>query len=179
MGAGPSGPALAAQLRSYVAAFRIVGRSPDRVRESRAPAARPRTLEMPASFGVTGEPVARHDPAVQSGMMRLPRRGLACCCPRSAAVRHRPHRHRLPLPAVPLPGRDLPGRDLPGREPPDESPPRRRPPRRDLPGGDLPGGDRTRSLGAADRAGRRRRARHRTRGAVGMLFFFPLGTPAT
>ncbi|MEU9371764.1 FAD-dependent monooxygenase [Streptomyces avermitilis] len=73
VGAGPTGLALAAQLRSYGTAFRILDRSLDRARESRALAIQPRTLEALAGFGVTGELVARGNPAMQL-RMHLPRR---------------------------------------------------------------------------------------------------------
>ncbi len=79
MGAGPTGLALAAQLRSYDTGFRIVDRSPDRVRESRALAIQPRTLEMLNGFGVTERLVERGNPAVQL-RMHLPR-GVAVQLP--------------------------------------------------------------------------------------------------
>ncbi|MEJ8671754.1 FAD-dependent monooxygenase [Streptomyces sp. MS1.AVA.1] len=62
VGAGPTGLALAAQLRSYGTEFRIVDRSLDRVRESRALGIQPRTLEALAGFGVTDRLVARAIP---------------------------------------------------------------------------------------------------------------------
>ncbi|MFF3325056.1 FAD-dependent monooxygenase [Streptomyces sp. NPDC002889] len=65
VGAGPTGLALAAQLHAYGAHFRIVDRQLDRVRESRALAIQPRTLEALAPYGVTDELVARGNPAVQ------------------------------------------------------------------------------------------------------------------
>ncbi|MFE6170725.1 FAD-dependent monooxygenase [Streptomyces sp. NPDC056464] len=64
VGAGPTGLALAAQLRAYGTRFRIVDRSLDRVRESRALGIQPRTLEALAGFGVTEELLARGNPAV-------------------------------------------------------------------------------------------------------------------
>ncbi|MFF4508831.1 FAD-dependent monooxygenase [Streptomyces sp. NPDC001401] len=73
VGAGPTGLALAAQLRAYGASFRIVDRSVDRVRESRALAIQPRTLEALAPFGVTDELIGRGNPAMQV-RMHLPRR---------------------------------------------------------------------------------------------------------
>jgi 2-polyprenyl-6-methoxyphenol hydroxylase-like FAD-dependent oxidoreductase len=73
VGAGPTGLALAAQLRSHGTAFRILDRSLDRARESRALAIQPRTLEALAGFGVTEELVARGNPAMQL-RMHLPRR---------------------------------------------------------------------------------------------------------
>ncbi|MEV4453407.1 FAD-dependent monooxygenase, partial [Streptomyces mirabilis] len=73
VGAGPTGLALAAQLRSYGTTFRILDRSLDRARESRALAIQPRTLEALAGFGVTDELVARGNPAMQL-RMHLPRR---------------------------------------------------------------------------------------------------------
>ncbi|MGW2524973.1 FAD-dependent monooxygenase [Streptomyces sp. NPDC001617] len=73
VGAGPTGLALAAQLRAHGADFRIVDRSLDRVRESRALAIQPRTLEALAGFGVTDELVKRGNPAVQL-RMHLPGR---------------------------------------------------------------------------------------------------------
>ncbi|MFI8835832.1 FAD-dependent monooxygenase [Streptomyces afghaniensis] len=65
VGAGPTGLALATQLRAYDTLFRIVDRSLDRARESRAPAIQPRTLEMLAAFGVTDELVDRGNAAVR------------------------------------------------------------------------------------------------------------------
>ncbi|WP_345012693.1 FAD-dependent monooxygenase [Streptomyces shaanxiensis] len=65
VGAGPTGLALAAQLRAYGAGFRIVDRSLDRVRESRALGIQPRTLEALAGFGVTDALVARGNPAMR------------------------------------------------------------------------------------------------------------------
>ncbi|MGW0333199.1 FAD-dependent monooxygenase [Streptomyces sp. NPDC003011] len=73
VGAGPTGLALAAQLRGHGAAFRIVDRSLDRVHESRALGIQPRTLEALAGFGVTDELVARGNPAVRL-RMQLPGR---------------------------------------------------------------------------------------------------------
>ncbi|MEU6256717.1 FAD-dependent monooxygenase [Streptomyces sp. NPDC047043] len=73
VGAGPTGLALAAQLRAYGASFRIVDRSLDRVRESRALAIQPRTLEALAPFGVTDELIGRGNPAMQV-RIHLPRR---------------------------------------------------------------------------------------------------------
>ncbi|KUM78380.1 FAD-dependent monooxygenase [Streptomyces curacoi] len=64
VGAGPTGLALAAQLRAHQSRFRIVDRSHDRVRESRALAVQPRTLEALAGFGVTDRLVARGNPAM-------------------------------------------------------------------------------------------------------------------
>ncbi|MXM67661.1 monooxygenase [Streptomyces sp. HUCO-GS316] len=84
VGAGPTGLALAAQLRSYGTGFRIVDRSLDRVRESRALAIQPRTLEMLAGYGVTDELVARGNPAVQLRMhlsrrvVRVPLFDIGC-----------------------------------------------------------------------------------------------------
>jgi 2-polyprenyl-6-methoxyphenol hydroxylase-like FAD-dependent oxidoreductase len=73
VGAGPTGLALAAQLRTYGVDFRIVDRSLDRVHESRALGVQPRTLEALAGFGVTDELVARGNPAMQV-RMHLPGR---------------------------------------------------------------------------------------------------------
>ncbi|MGI5430744.1 FAD-dependent monooxygenase [Streptomyces sp. CA-179760] len=75
VGAGPTGLALATQLRAYDTPFRIVDRSPDRARESRAPAIQPRTLEMLAGFGVTDDLVDRGSMAVRLHL-HLPRREL-------------------------------------------------------------------------------------------------------
>ncbi|MBB6417534.1 FAD-dependent monooxygenase [Streptomyces sp. AK010] len=55
VGAGPTGLALATQLRSYATPLRIVDRSLDRARESRAPAVQPRTPEMLTPFGVADD----------------------------------------------------------------------------------------------------------------------------
>ncbi|MGC9540744.1 FAD-dependent monooxygenase [Streptomyces sp. UG1] len=64
VGAGPTGLALAARLSAHGTPFRIVDRSLDRVRESRALGIQPRTLEALAGFGVTEELVARGNPAM-------------------------------------------------------------------------------------------------------------------
>ncbi|MFG2550158.1 FAD-dependent monooxygenase [Streptomyces sp. NPDC048581] len=76
VGAGPTGLALAAQLRAYGTRFRIVDRSLDRVRESRALGIQPRTLEALAGFGVTDRLVARGNPAVKL-RMHLTRRTVS------------------------------------------------------------------------------------------------------
>ncbi|MEU6578479.1 FAD-dependent monooxygenase [Streptomyces sp. NPDC046805] len=73
VGAGPTGLALAAQLRACGTAFRIVDRSLDRVHESRALGIQPRTLEALAGFGVTDELVARGNPTMRV-RLHLPRR---------------------------------------------------------------------------------------------------------
>lgn len=66
VGAGPTGLALAAQLRRYGARIRIVDRQLDRVHESRALAVQPRTLEVLAGFGTVAEQmVAGGNPAVR------------------------------------------------------------------------------------------------------------------
>ncbi|MFH9892890.1 FAD-dependent monooxygenase [Streptomyces luteogriseus] len=75
VGAGPTGLALATQLRSYATPLRIVDRSLDRARESRAPAIQPRTLEMLAPFGVTDDLVDRGN-ATAGLHLHLPRREL-------------------------------------------------------------------------------------------------------
>ncbi|MEV6400265.1 FAD-dependent monooxygenase [Streptomyces sp. NPDC051907] len=68
VGAGPTGLALATQLQAYGARFRIVDRSLDRARESRALAVQPRTLEALAPYGLSAELVRRGNPAVQLRM---------------------------------------------------------------------------------------------------------------
>ncbi|MFH8930297.1 FAD-dependent monooxygenase [Streptomyces pristinaespiralis] len=68
VGAGPTGLALAAQLRAYGVRFRIIDRHQDRARESRALAVQPRTLEALAPFGVSEELVRRGNPAVRLSM---------------------------------------------------------------------------------------------------------------
>ncbi|WP_328673674.1 FAD-dependent monooxygenase [Streptomyces sp. NBC_00322] len=84
VGAGPTGLALAAQLRAYGTRFRIIDRSLDRARESRALAIQPRTLEALSGFGVTDELVARGNRAVQLRMhvpgrvLRLPLFDIGC-----------------------------------------------------------------------------------------------------
>lgn len=75
VGAGPTGLALATQLRSCETPFRIVDRSLDRVRESRAPAIQPRTLEMLSAFGVADDLVDRGN-ATGGLYLHLPRRVL-------------------------------------------------------------------------------------------------------
>ncbi|MGI3222630.1 FAD-dependent monooxygenase [Streptomyces sp. GTA36] len=73
VGAGPTGLALAAQLRAYGLTFRIIDRSLDLAHESRALAIQPRTLEALAGLGLADELVARGNQAVQL-RMHLPRR---------------------------------------------------------------------------------------------------------
>ncbi|CAL9353006.1 3-(3-hydroxy-phenyl)propionate_3-hydroxycinnamic acid hydroxylase [Streptomyces sp. enrichment culture] len=75
VGAGPTGLALATQLRACETPFRIVDRSLDRARESRAPAIQPRTLEMLSAFGVADDLVERGSTAVRLHL-HLPRRVL-------------------------------------------------------------------------------------------------------
>ncbi|HKS99567.1 MAG TPA: FAD-dependent monooxygenase [Rugosimonospora sp.] len=65
VGAGPTGLALARQLQVYGARVRVIDQLADRVHESRALAIQPRTLEVLAPLGVTGELVAAGNPAVQ------------------------------------------------------------------------------------------------------------------
>ncbi len=72
VGAGPTGLSLAAQLSSFGIAPRVVDRGRDRVRESRALAIQPRTLEVLAGLGIAGEVVERGNPAVQ---LRIHARG--------------------------------------------------------------------------------------------------------
>ena len=59
VGAGPTGLALAAQLRWFGVPFRIVERSLDRTHESRALAVQARTLEILDSLGLADAMVAR------------------------------------------------------------------------------------------------------------------------
>jgi 2-polyprenyl-6-methoxyphenol hydroxylase-like FAD-dependent oxidoreductase len=68
VGAGPTGLALAAQLRAYGVALRIVDRNADRVHESRALAVQPRTLEVLAGLGLTDLLLERGNRAVQLRM---------------------------------------------------------------------------------------------------------------
>jgi 2-polyprenyl-6-methoxyphenol hydroxylase-like FAD-dependent oxidoreductase len=65
VGAGPTGLALAAQLRAFGATLRIVDRQLDRVHESRALAVQPRTLEIFRGLGVAQELVALGNNAVR------------------------------------------------------------------------------------------------------------------
>jgi 2-polyprenyl-6-methoxyphenol hydroxylase-like FAD-dependent oxidoreductase len=76
VGAGPTGLALAAQLAACGVRARLVDRGLDRVRESRALAIQPRTLEVLAGLGVTEELVACGNPAVQL-RIHVPGRVLA------------------------------------------------------------------------------------------------------
>ena len=59
VGAGPTGLALAAQLRWFGVPFRIIDRSFDRTRESRALVVQARTLEILDSVGLADSLVAR------------------------------------------------------------------------------------------------------------------------
>ncbi|PZF86090.1 FAD-dependent monooxygenase [Jiangella anatolica] len=65
VGAGPTGLALAATLRRYGVRFRVVDAALDRVHESRALAIQPRTLEVLAGLGVTGQLVAHGNRTVR------------------------------------------------------------------------------------------------------------------
>ncbi|SEE69731.1 FAD-dependent monooxygenase [Jiangella alba] len=65
VGAGPTGLALAATLRSYGARFRVVDRALDRVHESRALAIQPRTLEVLAGLGLSDQLVAHGNRTVR------------------------------------------------------------------------------------------------------------------
>jgi 2-polyprenyl-6-methoxyphenol hydroxylase-like FAD-dependent oxidoreductase len=65
VGAGPTGLTLAAQLRALGASVRIVDRQLDRVRESRALAVQPRTLEVLRALGISEKLVERGNDALQ------------------------------------------------------------------------------------------------------------------
>jgi 2-polyprenyl-6-methoxyphenol hydroxylase-like FAD-dependent oxidoreductase len=65
VGAGPTGLTLAAQLRRFGAAVRIVDLAHDRMHESRALAVQPRTLEVLRGIGLADELLARGNPALQ------------------------------------------------------------------------------------------------------------------
>jgi 2-polyprenyl-6-methoxyphenol hydroxylase-like FAD-dependent oxidoreductase len=68
VGAGPTGLALAAQLRSLGTSFRIIDRQLDRVHESRALAVQPRTLELLRTIGVAEQLIERGNDAVELQM---------------------------------------------------------------------------------------------------------------
>src|SRR5258707_6621784 len=68
VGAGPTGLALAAELAAFGVRARLIDRGLDRVHESRALAIQPRTLEVLAGLGVTGELIAGGNRAVQLRM---------------------------------------------------------------------------------------------------------------
>ncbi|WP_349340929.1 FAD-dependent monooxygenase [Plantactinospora sp. B6F1] len=68
VGAGPTGLALAAQLRAFGARVRIIDRQVDRVHESRALAIQPRTLEVLDGLGVTPELIRRGNQTVRLQM---------------------------------------------------------------------------------------------------------------
>jgi 2-polyprenyl-6-methoxyphenol hydroxylase-like FAD-dependent oxidoreductase len=68
VGAGPTGLALAAQLRSLGTSFRIIDRQLDRVHESRALAVQPRTLELLRTIGVAEQLIERGNDAVELRM---------------------------------------------------------------------------------------------------------------
>ena len=68
VGAGPTGLALAAQLRSLRTPFRLIDRQPDQVHESRALAIQPRTLELLRTIGVADELIERGNGAVELEM---------------------------------------------------------------------------------------------------------------
>ncbi|MFG2053111.1 FAD-dependent monooxygenase [Micromonospora sp. NPDC048930] len=65
VGAGPTGLALAGQLAAFGVRVRLIDRAADRVHESRALGIQPRTLEVLAGSGVTGEMVAAGNPALR------------------------------------------------------------------------------------------------------------------
>jgi 2-polyprenyl-6-methoxyphenol hydroxylase-like FAD-dependent oxidoreductase len=64
VGAGPTGLTLAAQLQAFGATVRLVDRQLERVRESRALAVQPRTLEVLRGLGVAEELLARGNDTV-------------------------------------------------------------------------------------------------------------------
>jgi integrase len=68
VGAGPTGLALAAQLRAFRAGFRTIDRQPDQVHESRALAIQPRTLEVLTGLGIADTLVEHGNPAVRLQM---------------------------------------------------------------------------------------------------------------
>src|SRR5215203_2978664 len=68
VGAGPTGLTLAAHLHAFQARFRIVDRQDGPVRESRALAIQPRTLEVFHALGVADAMVERGNPAVRLQM---------------------------------------------------------------------------------------------------------------
>src|SRR5918995_2471489 len=68
VGAGPTGLALAAQLRAFGTGFRIIDRQRDQVHESRALAIQPRTLEVLTGLGIADTLVERGNPAVRLQM---------------------------------------------------------------------------------------------------------------
>lgn len=76
VGAGPTGLALAAQLAAYGVRPRLVDRSLDRARESRALAIQPRTLEVLAGLGISDELVRLGNPNVHL-TLHAPGRQLA------------------------------------------------------------------------------------------------------
>jgi 2-polyprenyl-6-methoxyphenol hydroxylase-like FAD-dependent oxidoreductase len=63
VGAGPTGLALAAELRSFGVSFRIVDRAPDAVHESRALGIQARTLEVLAGLGMASPLIEAGDAA--------------------------------------------------------------------------------------------------------------------
>ena len=63
VGAGPTGLALAAELRSFGVRFRIIDRLTDRARESRALAVQARSLELLQTLGLGEALVARGNPS--------------------------------------------------------------------------------------------------------------------
>ncbi len=65
VGAGPTGLTLAAELQRFGVSFRLVDRAPGQVRESRALAVQPRTLEVFAGLGIADQLVERGNPAVR------------------------------------------------------------------------------------------------------------------
>jgi 2-polyprenyl-6-methoxyphenol hydroxylase-like FAD-dependent oxidoreductase len=68
VGAGPTGLALAAELRAFDSRFRLIDRQLDRVHESRALAIQPRTLEVLGRHGLARQLVECGNPAVQLRM---------------------------------------------------------------------------------------------------------------
>jgi 2-polyprenyl-6-methoxyphenol hydroxylase-like FAD-dependent oxidoreductase len=68
VGAGPTGLTLAAELAAFGVRARLIDRGLDRVHESRALAIQPRTLEVLAGLGVTGELIASGNRAVELRM---------------------------------------------------------------------------------------------------------------
>jgi 2-polyprenyl-6-methoxyphenol hydroxylase-like FAD-dependent oxidoreductase len=65
VGAGPTGLALAAQLRSFGVRFRIIDRNADRAHESRALAVQARSLELLQTLGLAEKLIARGNPGAR------------------------------------------------------------------------------------------------------------------
>jgi 2-polyprenyl-6-methoxyphenol hydroxylase-like FAD-dependent oxidoreductase len=88
VGAGPTGLALATQLQTFGARFRIIDRLLDRTRESRALGVQARTLELLQTLGLGERLVARGNTSTRL-KLHLEGRPIAAVTPSCSCLRPR------------------------------------------------------------------------------------------